>query len=119
MASLLAQELRLNEIKEPKELQAFIRALDNSINDYPDDKGGDQGRKRVLIAVYQEGLNRINHIEALRREFGSAIRHSGVSSNGGAQVARLADANSRLEIPGTFRMQDWWEAEAFRNYGPS
>eukprot|EP00741_Cyanophora_paradoxa_P018811 tig00021047_g18159.t1 len=34
MASLLAQELRLNEIKEPKELQAFIRALDNSINDY-------------------------------------------------------------------------------------
>eukprot|EP00741_Cyanophora_paradoxa_P022334 tig00021441_g21562.t1 len=27
-------ELRLNEIKEPKELQAFIRALDNSINDY-------------------------------------------------------------------------------------
>eukprot|EP00741_Cyanophora_paradoxa_P017708 tig00021014_g17102.t1 len=35
MASLLAQELRLNEIKEPKELQAFIRALDNSINDYP------------------------------------------------------------------------------------
>eukprot|EP00741_Cyanophora_paradoxa_P020025 tig00021181_g19327.t1 len=117
MASLLAQELRLNEIKEPKELQAFIRALDNSINDYPDDKGGDQGRKRVLIAVYQEGLNRINHIEALRREFGSAIRHSGVSSNGGAQVARLADANSRLEIPGTFRMQDWWEAEAFRNYG--
>eukprot|EP00741_Cyanophora_paradoxa_P006727 tig00001033_g6507.t1 len=123
-------ELRLNEIKEPKELQAFIRALDNSINDYrtpkdqktlleidratvlflsssplkcrrlrvdfarpestyarpeADDKGGDQGRKRVLIAVYQEGLNRINHIEALRREFGSAIRHSGVSSNGGAQ----------------------------------
>eukprot|EP00741_Cyanophora_paradoxa_P002031 tig00000525_g1968.t1 len=76
-----------------------------------------KGRKRVLIAVYQEGLNRINHIEALRREFGSAIRHSGVSSNGGAQVARLADANSRLEIPGTFRMQDWWEAEAFRNYG--
>eukprot|EP00741_Cyanophora_paradoxa_P022333 tig00021441_g21561.t1 len=65
-----------------------------------------KGRKRVLIAVYQEGLNRINHIEALRREFGSAIRHSGVSSNGGAQVARLADANSRLEIPGTFRMQD-------------
>eukprot|EP00741_Cyanophora_paradoxa_P017715 tig00000203_g17109.t1 len=59
-----------------------------------------KGRKRVLIAVYQEGLNRINHIEALRREFGSAIRHSGVSSNGGAQVARLADANSRLEIPG-------------------
>eukprot|EP00741_Cyanophora_paradoxa_P002127 tig00000552_g2063.t1 len=44
-----------------------------------------KGRKRVLIAVYQEGLNRINHIEALRREFGSAIRHSGVSSNGGAQ----------------------------------
>eukprot|EP00741_Cyanophora_paradoxa_P014053 tig00020734_g13565.t1 len=76
-----------------------------------------KNRKRVLIAVYQEGLNRINHIEALRREFGSAIRHSGVSSNGGAQVARLADANSRLEIPGTFRMQDWWEAEAFRNYG--
>eukprot|EP00741_Cyanophora_paradoxa_P014765 tig00020824_g14243.t1 len=76
-----------------------------------------KNRKRVLIAVYQEGLNRINHIDALRREFGSAIRHSGVSSNGGAQVARLADANSRLEIPGTFRMQDWWEAEAFRNYG--
>eukprot|EP00741_Cyanophora_paradoxa_P020323 tig00021248_g19615.t1 len=163
MASLLAQELRLNEIKEPKELQAFIRALDNSINDYrtPKDqktlleidratvlflsqltvkmqegfgstslalsrlmrdlkqmvKEETKGRKRVLIAVYQEGLNRINHIEALRREFGSAIRHSGVSSNGGAQVARLADANSRLEIPGTFRMQDWWEAEAFRNYG--
>eukprot|EP00741_Cyanophora_paradoxa_P002114 tig00000551_g2050.t1 len=137
MASLLAQELRLNEIKEPKELQAFIRALDNSINDYRGFgstslalsrlmrdlkqmiKEETKGRKRVLIAVYQEGLNRINHIEALRREFGSAIRHSGVSSNGGAQVARLADANSRLEIPGTFRMQDWWEAEAFRNYGPS
>eukprot|EP00741_Cyanophora_paradoxa_P025667 tig00000388_g24771.t1 len=122
-------ELRLNEIKEPKELQAFIRALDNSINDYrtPKDqktlleidratvlflsqltvkmqegfgstslalsrlmrdlkqmiKEETKGRKRVLIAVYQEGLNRINHIEALRREFGSAIRHSGVSSNGG------------------------------------
>eukprot|EP00741_Cyanophora_paradoxa_P000181 tig00000057_g175.t1 len=148
MASLLAQELRLNEIKEPKELQAFIRALDNSINDYrtPKDqktlleidratvlflsqltvkmqegfgstslalsrlmrdlkqmvKEETKGRKRVLIAVYQEGLNRINHIEALRREFGSAIRHSGVSSNGGAQVARLADANTgsqKLSLP--------------------
>eukprot|EP00741_Cyanophora_paradoxa_P017643 tig00021013_g17041.t1 len=93
-------ELRLNEIKEPKELQAFIRALDNSINDYrtPKDqktlleidratvlflsqltvkmqegfgstslalsrlmrdlkqmiKEETKGRKRVLIAVYQE-----------------------------------------------------------------
>eukprot|EP00741_Cyanophora_paradoxa_P018589 tig00021070_g17945.t1 len=162
MASLLAQELRLNEIKEPKELQAFIRALDNSINDYRTPK--DQktlleiDRATVLFlsqltVKMQEGFGstslalsrlmrdlkqmvkrrpreearincrlpggpqQINHIEALRREFGSAIRHSGVSSNGGAQVARLADANSRLEIPGTFRMQDWWEAEAFRNYG--
>eukprot|EP00741_Cyanophora_paradoxa_P020708 tig00021290_g19988.t1 len=150
----------VNEIKEPKELQAFIRALDNSINDYRTPRTEDlleidratvlflsqltvkmqegfgstslalsrlmrdlkqmikeetKGRKRVLIAVYQEGLNRINHIEALRREFGSAIRHSGVSSNGGRRWPP-GDANSRLEIPGPSACRIGQPVFASQNY---
>eukprot|EP00741_Cyanophora_paradoxa_P019090 tig00021122_g18432.t1 len=128
MASLLAQELRLNEIKEPKELQAFIRALDNSINDYRTPK--DQktlleiDRATVLFlsqltVKMQEGFGSTSlALSRLMRDLKQMIKEE---TKGRKRVliavARLADANSRLEIPGTFRMQDWWEAEAFRNYG--